>query len=169
MPIDTAVLRMLALDAAAAEAITALRAAAVEPLLLKGPAIARWLYDDPSQRPYNDVDLLVPLADRTTAARVLADLGYEEVFAGMRASERSVHAVTLRRAHPLPVSIDLHHRFHMIGGDPYAVLGEGHRTIEVSGVDAHVPGDAVLAVIVALHAAQHGPAVPKPVEDLSRA
>ncbi len=31
----------------------------IRPLLIKGPAVAAWLYDDPAERWYGDVDLLV--------------------------------------------------------------------------------------------------------------
>ena len=42
----------LRVDHATVEAVDALRAAGVRPVLLKGPVIAQWLYaDDPSQRP----------------------------------------------------------------------------------------------------------------------
>ena len=37
-------------------------------MLIKGPVFARWLYDDPAERPYRDLDLLVA-PDRVDAAR----------------------------------------------------------------------------------------------------
>ena len=49
----------LLLDLAAARASAALRDAGIRAILLKGPVIARWLYDDGSERNYGDVDLLV--------------------------------------------------------------------------------------------------------------
>lgn len=39
--------------------LPALRAAAVPAVLLKGAALAKWLYPDPALRPFGDVDLLV--------------------------------------------------------------------------------------------------------------
>src|SRR4051794_29731344 len=65
-------------DTWAAEAVAALRVAGISALLLKGPAISRWLYPgNVASRPYLDVDLLVSPADYAGAETVLASLGYE--------------------------------------------------------------------------------------------
>lgn len=166
MPGVAAVVWKLALDAALAQAVQALRAEGIEPLLLRGPAIARWLYDDPHAREYRDVDLLVPAGRHAAAEAVLARLGYREYMAGTRRSERVVHATLWLRD---DVSIDLHHRLVLLPGDPYADFAEEAQTLSVGGVQVLVPCPASLAVIVALHAAQHGPSKPKPLEDLRRA
>lgn len=47
------------LDAAAGEVLTALEAAGIEALLLKGAALARLLYGPDEHRGYLDIDLLV--------------------------------------------------------------------------------------------------------------
>src|SRR5256885_8541101 len=68
--------RTLAVDALSAEAIAALRDAGVRSILLKGPALARWLYDDGSLRAYGDCDLLVDPRDVERAGQVLRRLGF---------------------------------------------------------------------------------------------
>jgi hypothetical protein len=164
----TAVLRMLALDAALAEAVPALRAHGIEPLLLKGLAIARWLYDDPHARGYGVLDLLAPDDRHHEAMTVLTGMGYRDALSGRRASERAVHGIAMTRARPAPVAIDLHRRLKFVP-DPYRALAAGAESMLVAGVDVRVPGPAGLALIVALHAPQHGPAARKPLEDLRRA
>src|SRR4051812_17372050 len=52
-------IRSLRLDRVAVEAVDAMQREGIDVLLLKGPAFARWLYDDPAVRGYRDVDLLV--------------------------------------------------------------------------------------------------------------
>src|SRR3954453_7868543 len=66
----------MAIDRATAEIFDALDAAAVPALLLKGPSVARWLYDDPDERPYGDTDRLVPPERETDAEAVLRGLGF---------------------------------------------------------------------------------------------
>lgn len=166
MPVSPAILRALVLDAALAEAVGALRREGIEPLLLKGHAIARWLYEDAPARACGDVDLMVPAGRHVTAERVLVRLGYRDRLAGMFASERSRHASPWSRD---GISIDLHHRLALGPPDPYATLAERASTMRLGGAEVRVARPASLAIIVALHVAQHGPVYPRALEDLRRA
>lgn len=56
--------------------LTALSAAGVDVLLLKGAALAEAVYDNPAVRPMGDLDLLVREARVPDALRVLSGLGY---------------------------------------------------------------------------------------------
>ncbi|MCA1711243.1 MAG: nucleotidyltransferase family protein, partial [Actinobacteria bacterium] len=67
----SAALASLAVDAQTAEVVQRLHQADVPCLLLKGPSIAGWLYNDGTPRPYGDSDLLVPPHAYATAAEVL--------------------------------------------------------------------------------------------------
>lgn len=60
-----------------------LQGAGVAPILLKGAALIKTVYDDPGTRPMDDVDLLLREDDVRTALRVLQALGYatDEPFA----------------------------------------------------------------------------------------
>ena len=49
----------------------------VPALLLKGPAFARWLYDDSRERSYRDIDLLVAPERIAAAGAALSELGFE--------------------------------------------------------------------------------------------
>jgi len=70
------------------------------PILLKGPAVARW-YADPSVRSYGDLDVLVPREEVGRWCSVLASLGYEVPDPWLyRNSLRFEHHVVFRR--PVP-------------------------------------------------------------------
>jgi hypothetical protein len=153
--------RRLALDNALAELIKLYDTRGVRPLLLKGPAFARWLYDDPRERSYNDIDLLVRPDEFGAARRGLAELSYEPApVNAMRPGERrdSYHEEWIRPG-TLPLAVELHHTLY---GVPAALslvwqrLTEGVERIEVAGVQIDVPAEAVSALIAGLHRADHG-------------
>jgi len=52
------------------------RAAGIDHVVLKGPAVAHSFYPDPSWRGFGDLDLLVKTADWRAACRLLEDLGF---------------------------------------------------------------------------------------------
>lgn len=58
--------------------IDALTEAGVQPLVLKGSALAYSHYPDPALRPRSDTDLLIPPDAREQAGRALAALGYSK-------------------------------------------------------------------------------------------
>ena len=167
------------LDEAAIAALAALRAAGVEAMLLKGPALARRLYLDGEIRGYSDVDLLIPRRSLNTAREVLGQLGYanaDEIFgiddvAGIlhselwsRPGERAIRSG--------PIMIDLHWRLDGCEAADdviWEALTVGRGSIEVRDDEAAVLGDEGLALHVALHAAQHGPDDVKAIGDLTRA
>src|SRR5215208_7059254 len=70
----------LARDVMTAEAVEALRRMGVRTIVLKGPSIARWLYDDGCPRPYADSDLLVSPGRLRPAAGALESIGYSLVL-----------------------------------------------------------------------------------------
>jgi hypothetical protein len=147
------VLATLALDAALAEAVLAMRNEDIEPLLIKGPAIAAWLYDEPAQRTYGDVDLLVGARDVARARAVLESLGYRDGPSGFRAEELSPHAATYVRP---GAAIDLHWQLNLLSTNrAYELLAGGGGQVTVAGVDVTVPAPPALALIIALHASQH--------------
>jgi hypothetical protein len=59
------------------EALNALAEAGVEPVLIKGSALAYSLYDDASLRTRGDTDLLVPESKRAQAEQVLLATGFQ--------------------------------------------------------------------------------------------
>ena len=68
--------RNLRLQATLAEAVAALQQDGIEPVVLKGGALAGTVYGDPGLRPMTDLDLLVPPEAMERAGAVLASIGY---------------------------------------------------------------------------------------------
>jgi hypothetical protein len=142
----------LAVDAQTCRVITALRAAHVEPILLKGPSIEHWLYRDGADRPYHDTDLLVDDRRLPEVGRVLATLGY---------SERP------RLPGKLPAStewvrrgggdeVDLHTRMWGWGdsGTVWEALQSHCQSMRVATIEVRVLDDVARAVHVVTHALQ---------------
>lgn len=161
----------LHVDLVTAEVVTALQEAGVDSILLRGPAIARWLYDDETSRSYIDADLLVAHAEVAQAEEVLSQLGFSDnTVEGVLVDDRPTHAHTWARARG--VAVDLHYTLVGVGISPekaWEILGEETETISVGGIAVEILRPPARAVVVALHAAQHGVQVGKPLDDLVRA
>ncbi|MGH2873674.1 MAG: nucleotidyltransferase family protein [Solirubrobacteraceae bacterium] len=162
----------LRIDAAAAEASAALAAAGVDSRLLKGAAVAQWLYAASGGRGYSDCDLLVAPGDVPAAQRVLSSLGYAPDFDDSampvwwqehgRAWCRSADAVTIDLHRLLPgVRVDAESAWRLLSADPAPVLAGG-RLLPALGLPARL-------LHVVLHAAQHGSPSGTPIADLERA
>lgn len=148
--------------------VSELRAGGVEPIVLKGPVVARWLRERGGTRYSTDVDVLVPQSSRERAERVLAGLGYERLHADALGGEE--HADTWVRDGAF--SVDLHRRVvgaHADDDAIWAALEASSEEIELGGVACRVPAKDAQALLVALHAAQHGPRDPRIVHDLEQA
>ncbi len=154
------------LDAATAQAVIALRAASVRSILLKGPSVARWLYEDPGRRPYSDIDLLVSAADREGAERVLAERDFARLPFEAPGGQAQVWALD-----GTPVSVDLHVTLVGVGASDeraWSELSADTEELEVGGTCVEVLGEEVRALYLALHAAQHGTLMQQPLQDLER-
>jgi hypothetical protein len=159
----------LLLEAAAGEVVEALRGAGLQSVLFKGPTTARWLYkEDPCV--YADVDLLVDPARFEDCERVLGGLGFERSLMERRfATGRPGHASTWTRG---SVTVDLHRT--LVGPsapaeEVWAVLSEQTETWTVGRVEVEVLEPAARSLVLALHAAQHGPEFARTADDLERA
>jgi hypothetical protein len=147
----------LVVDRYTGEVVAALRAADLEPLLLKGPATTGWLYrGEIGTRPYSDADLLVAPADCDTARRTLRELGFEcDVPISMKAPlAKRRHGEDWRRARDDAV-VDLHESVHYAEHlDParvWRVLSRDADCIDVAGTPVSIPSVAVRALLVVLH------------------
>lgn len=185
--------RRLTLDSALAEILRRFDVHEVQSLLLKGAAFASWLYDDPRERPYGDVDLLIRPDQFDLAKGVLVELNFElsEPHTSIRFSvetclERAAYHERWVRQGTLPVEVELHHTLGLVSSQMshpgasalvWERLTEDVRVIEVGGAHVHVPSPVVSALIVALHAAFHegshwptpGGGPPPPMRDLHQA
>lgn len=170
---ELAVVQTALVDRWTATVLTAFADADLPAVLLKGPAVARWLYpDDPGRRPYVDADLLVRAADERRATQVLTGLGFVEHEPSGLHHGLPMHSTDWRRARDGAL-VDLHTSLHgltLIDPDQvWAAVLDGADTLEVDGVTATVPGLAMRALHVALHLLpRYGPAH-RPWHDLVRA
>lgn len=103
---------------ATATAIRALELAGIQPIVLKGYALAEEVYGSLSDRAFGDCDLLVPAAAFESARRVLADLGFRPSLPEPNLANE--HGIDLRRSDGS--RIDLHWAL----ADEIATLDEGH-------------------------------------------
>ena len=163
--------RALIVDAAAGKAAAALAAAGVPFLLLRGPALAAVLYDDPAQRPYLDADLLVEPERLSKAEAALAGSGFDESPLEAAFPEgRPQHAHTWRSASGGVV--DVHRTLIGVAAPPstvWRVLSAEVETMCVGGNRIDVPSLSARALIVALHAAHHVDTSGQALDDLQRA
>ncbi len=163
--------RALAHEAVIAEIVPSLRAAGIEPMLIKGPVTIALLYDDPNGRDSDDIDLLVRPADFDRALEVLGRHGFTTTWGNARPSEHLSYEETLRRLTPVPVTVDLHHALMLVpdGEALNRILRRDAAALTVGGVAVPVPTDGGSALILALHVAQHGTGSPRAFSDLKRA
>lgn len=160
--------RALWLDANAARAIALLDRAGVRAILLKGRAIAEWLYAD-DVRGYADIDLLVDPARLDEALRVLSSAGFRHRLEGAARSEYGRFELELFDRNG--TCIDLHHSLIGVSAGPtvcWAVLSSHTDSLVVAGRSVTVLDLPARTMHLALHAAQNGAADVKAVADLER-
>lgn len=164
-----ALARSLAMEAAAGMAYSQLVGGGTPTILLKGPAIAGWLYAD-EVRVSRDIDLLVSPDDFLVAQAALGRMGYVTPLARAADCEIGPNSQLLFSAGGL--CIDLHHRLIGVPGTDdrcWAVLAR-HTTPYVlnSGTEVTVLDLPARAMHLALHVAQSGTADEKALNDLRR-
>jgi len=164
--------RSLFVDAVTAEVVAALGARGVRALLLKGPVLARLLYEGYEQRPYVDSDLLVAPGARARAECVLGGLGFEPLAFDRRdLLGHRPHAEPWGRRSDRGL-VDLHSTLSGIDAPPaevWCTLAAATIPTRVGTVEVEALAPAGVALVVALHAAHHGARASKPAEDLARA
>jgi hypothetical protein len=164
--------RNLAIDRLTAEIAGQFAAAGIDSLVLKGPALAAWLYPD-EVRPYGDSDIMVAPGDWQRAVGVLERLGfsnYLEPMAHPRMESFASTAFLRDRDGAEQENVDLHCALHGCEGDLrkiWASLAAGSDNQVIGGAELRIPSRAALLLHVGLHAAHHVDG--KPIEDLRRA
>ena len=101
------------------DTVALLTDAGVDQRVLKGSAVAHLAYPDPAQRPFGDVDLLVPIARFDVAVSTLVGAGYTRPRPQLRPGfdRRFAKSVTLISPDGLP--LDLH---RTIAGGHFGLL-----------------------------------------------
>jgi Uncharacterised nucleotidyltransferase len=158
----------------AQQVFNAFEPAGIRALLLKGAGIAALLYEEGEQRPYVDLDLLVPPQDMPAAERVLTDLGYRNTTDELGIDDVGgvVHADTWRAVPPegsFEIPVELHQWIPGARSAPEAaweVLWRVRTDIDVGNRRVPVLDRPGQALQLALHLAQHGPEFRRGVAEL---
>lgn len=157
--------QVMALNVALRGVLAALAAAQVPAIVLKGPALARTLYGQPSLRPYGDLDLTVQDQHEAAAVAALLAQHYRELLDGPASERRAdghhhhaeagfhrkfVHAdgQTVVELHLDPLQLGVH---------PTCEAERWQRAVPVPGVPHALmlgPEDQLLQLSV--HAHKHG-------------
>jgi hypothetical protein len=156
----------LSVEHSTVAAFQLLERSAIESVVLRGPCLARRLYERSEVRVSTDVDLLVEDIDACSA--LLRRHGYSRVVDWTPGMSR--HAWTHVKENE--VSIDLHRSLVGVEAPPdvaWKVFSRESEEAPLGGGRVRAPRLAAHLLIVALHAAQHGAGDPKTTEDLSRA
>jgi hypothetical protein len=159
------------MDRVTVEVVCALEDAGVRALVIKGPTIARWLYEEGDAPAYGDTDLLVSPSAVDRAEGVLQGLGFELRDGVALPGDRPWGARYWTRARDR-AAVDLHRTCTGIEAPPTAaweVLTQSTEGMTLRGTEVETLAEPARALLVALHAADHGPATPKPLHDLARA
>ncbi len=157
----------LYVDLLTAELASAFAERGVPCILLKGPAVAHWLYHDGSVRTYRDCDLLVDPRQIAAAQAILRERGFEDTASPLAHPRKESHEWQRAEQH-----VDLHTTLIGIRAAPQEVwdaLSSTMASEQVGGVAVRVLDAPGRTLHVALHAAQHGREDEKPLEDLRRA
>jgi Uncharacterised nucleotidyltransferase len=167
-----AVALRLRVDGWTAEVVTAMRREGIEPILLKGPVIARWLYaEEPAERTYVDCDLLVAPGDTDRARALLATLGFVAQEHPVIAADEHHARIFLRERDG--ANVDLHRTMHGMEALPqervWATARRHLTTLEVAGVSMEVPDAALRTLNVALHPVPADGPTSRAWRDLERA
>lgn len=159
------------LDATAAEVMGGFDDAGVGSVLLKGPVLARLLYEPEEERHYADIDILIEPAALERARRVLHESGYLSINErlGIRDVGGALHSEPWLAGE---VMIDLHWR--LAGAEAPAqaaweALSATRTPIDVAGRRVAGLGRPALALHIATHAAQHGSSHTPGLRDLELA
>ncbi len=135
--------------------LSAFQAAGVTPMLLKGAALARFVYADPALRPFGDVDVLVPFEQIDRAHTTLVQAGYAiHGGAPAPADRRWRHARGYYDPEGRRLPVDLHWRYAgypLLVGIDYAAVFARARTAEVDGGPARVPSPEDLLLALSVH------------------
>jgi hypothetical protein len=157
----------LVIDEACRTIVGQLTAARQPFIMLKGATIATWLYTDPAQRTYLDLDILVPPAEEASVVELLRSIGYEPLLRPETLTVLSPQEQPLRNR--LGVDVDLHIALKGVRlppGEAWEILSESTVPWDWAGVSVPALAPPARAMHLALHLAQSGLADAKAAEDL---
>jgi hypothetical protein len=140
--------------------IQALHEAGIEPLVLKGAALAETVYPGISMRPMIDADILVREEEIDTVTACVTALGYSSVE-----DKDCVFCKNDR----FPVRLDVHYEIWYLADADFKNLWVDSRPVSIAQSGARTMAPDETLIYTAAHAAiQHGTLGPIALEDISR-
>jgi hypothetical protein len=151
-------------------------------ILLKGPAFDQLLFAGARKRGYSDIDVLVEPGSTERAAGLMERLGFQGaekralarfgwragVVVGLLAPSHATAWVRDRDR----FTVDVHHTLPLVRAsaeDVWRALAAHRATITVVGSPVETIDRPASALLIALHAAHHGPSWRRAQTDLERA
>jgi hypothetical protein len=149
----------LRVDSVAAKAIGVLTEADIPCVVLKGPSIARWLFEPEDARTYVDCDLLVPPSSFGAAVKLLTGIGFHpELDEARMPSWWREHALTAFHTDD-GAMVDLHRSLPGAEVDDerlWSTLSASTEEIRLGDLTVRTLSQPGRLMHAALHAAQHG-------------
>lgn len=164
-----AAIAVLAIDQIAAEVCNAFHEEGIPVAVLKGPVLAKKLYDGDALRTYRDADLLVPARYEQAAYDVFRELrfvpatGTGTTDSGVADEHQWLRDGFIVEMHVSLIGVGISQE------QVWNALEQHMITARVGGSEVLTLDQVGLAMHIALHAAQHGVAWSKALEDLDRA
>lgn len=154
-------LRDTILEKGLADALRALELAGIQPVILKGRALALTVYDDPWHRPHSDVDLLIDAGDVAVTQRVLDSAGFAlpHGIRGQFTSHQFLYSREL--AAGVQLHLDVHwklsNRHQFAEAITYSEARRRAQSICLHGVTHRIVSfeDALLHALIHLYAHHH--------------
>jgi hypothetical protein len=151
-------------------------------ILLKGPAFDQLLFNGSRRRAYSDIDLLVEPRQVDQAERLIEQLGFDRVARRPLAAfgwQLGIAVGLLDPSHATAwvrdrdrFTVDLHRTLPLVGAsgeEVWRALAAHRVTITVVGSEVETLDRAASALVIAVHAAHHGPSWRRARTDLERA
>ncbi len=143
------------------EIITLFNEAGIQPLLLKGLALAYQYYPDPALRPVSDIDLLLKKEDFLPAVHLLEDAKFDIQFPhASKSLQKSATATALREG--ILAHIELHHYDPEVkyekGNNPdpeFAGLDSQPQAIKINGGIIYTSGPTETFLYLTRHFTKH--------------
>jgi len=141
-----------------AQALAALNASGVQPVLIKGTSLAYSLYSDPSLRSRADTDLIIAGRDRTRTHELLLSLGYrrEPGVSGEHVSYQASYSTTADGAsHTLDLHWKISNSALLSRLFSYEEFRREARPLPALCPDAWGPDPVHALLLACMHRAQH--------------
>ena len=137
------------------DTLFALDQAGLQPLLIKGAALAYSFYADPAQRTRSDSDLFMPVNARDATERTLHRLGFERVASAPSHQATYVLQQPDATSHALDVHWRINNSESLARLLPYDEVARDAQPVPALGPHALAPSPVYALVIACMHRATH--------------